>query len=863
MDTDNPIRRWMASLSEFSARRPWLALAAAVLIAAMSVFGATRHLSLNPDAYALLPEDVPFLQNYNAYKQRFTYDRRTNIAVVDAPSPESAEAAQSALAEKLRETGNGVFHAIRTPGADPFIRRNGLLYLTPDALEQAIDRLARAEPAIAILARDPSLRGIVDLARRSETLAEGQPDVTRARTALAELITTAARETTEDTPNTVSWARFALGPELAQSRRVLLLQGRLDGQESDVGGDGTALVRAAARDLQFAEKGIDLRLTGRGPLSNEEMSHAVADIQVAGALSLALLAVVLTFGFRSWRAILACFGTLLCGLAWTFGFATLAVGSLTLLSIVFSVLFIGLGIDFAIHYAMRYREEVGETRDGPKAARRAATSCGGSLGLCAMTSAVGFLSFWPTDYRGLAELGQIAAAGMVLALIASLTVLPALMSLMRTRGGDHARMPGGVSIGGWIERRFKPIIWAAAFVTVAALALSVRTEFDFNTLALKDPNSESVQTLLDLQQDGAITPYTLSIPFTDQQSAQEAAARLRALPEVAGVKTLADLVPPDTELKQEMIEEAAIFLWPALNPAERATPPSPDQTVEALQTLRDLSWSDLPDETAARMHTALSNLDDADAAALQGRLIDPLLDTMERLKKALGARAFTAKDVPQDMVDRYVAPDGGIRIAVLPKEDLRDYASLGRFVDRVTALYPDATGRPVLEAGTGKIVVTAFKEAVAIAFLGILAVLLWRLRSIRDALLVLIPLILAGAATTAFSVLAGIPFNVANVIVLPLILGLGVDNGVHFVARWREERDLAAVLRSSTPRAILLSGGTTLASFATLGIVNNSGISGMGLLLAAAMIAIMISTMIVLPALLAWLSKTSANMRQI
>lgn len=863
MASNSPIRRWMTSLSEFSAQRPWPVLAAAALIAVLSVLGAGRFLALNPDAYALLPEDVPFLQNYNAYKQRFTYDRRTNIAVIDAPSPEIAETAQSALAERLRETGDGVFHAIRTPGAEPFHRRNGLLYLTPDALEQAIDRLARAEAAIAILAGDPSLRGIADLAERSRAFSDGQPDVLQARMALADMIATAAQETVEDAPNTVSWARFALGPDLASNRRVVLLQGRLDGEESDVGGDGTALIRAAAETLQFDERGIDLRLTGRGPLSKEEMTHAVSDIQTAGALSLLLLAVVLTLGFRSWRAILACFGTLLCGLAWTFGFATLAVGSLTLLSIVFSVLFIGLGIDFAIHFAMRFREEAGESRVGPQAAARAAASCSGSLGLCAVTSAVGFLSFWPTEYRGLAELGQIAAAGMVLALVASLTVLPALMSLLKTPGGAHARMPGGAAIGAWINRRFRWITAAALVLAVASLAISLRTEFDFNTLALKDPHSESVQTLLDLQQDGAITPYTLSIPFETRDAAREAANRLRGLPEVAGVRTLEDLVPADIELKQAMIEEGAVFLWPALNPANRADPPDADQTADALRQLKTMAWDDLPQEAASRLKSALSALDAADAQTLNDRLAAPLTITLARLKDALGAQIFGMDDIPQDMVDRYVAADGGVRIAVLPGDDLRDYEALGRFVESVTTLYPDATGRPVLEAGTGRIVVAAFQQAVAIALGVIFIVLFWRLRSVRDAVLVLIPLILAGAATTAFGVLAGIPFNVANVIVLPLILGLGVDNGVHFVARWREERDLAAVLLSSTPRAVLLSGGTTLVSFATLAIVNNSGISGMGLLLAAAMIAIMISTMIVLPALLAWFGKTSGDMRQI
>ncbi len=833
-----------------------------VFMAAMSIVGSVHFLKLESDTYALLPQDVNFLQNYNAYKDRFTYDRRTNIVVLDGPSPEATEAAQTALRDRLIEEGP-VFNAVRAPGSDVFLRRNAAMYMSPDRLEDTVDRLSAAAPAIEILGGDPTLRGIADLLSIADTTAVGDGQIEP----LLTLIGTAAQEAAADAPNTVSWASVFMDRPLFGARRIVTVQGRLDGAESDVGTDTSAIIRDAAAELGLtAENGFRVRLSGRGPLSQEEVSAAAQDIKLAGGVSLALLAVVLFAGFRSAWRIAACLVSLLVGLAWTFGFATVFVGQLTLLSIVFSVLFIGLGIDFFIHATLRQAEETGHAPDAlpGEVFSRAAAGSASALTLCAVSTAIGFLSFAPTEFIGMAELGLIASAGMAMAWAASFTVLPACLALFG--GGRFAKPPqfrfsAADRAVAAVSRNRRTVVIAAIVLGVAGAVLATQARFDFNSLALKDPGAESIQALLDLQADGTLTPYSAAIAFDTLEQAESARPALEALPQVAAVRSPADLVPADQDLKLMLVQDAAIFLWGAVNPGRPAPALTGDDRTAALNRILD-QLRRLADARPALAAAATDAADALDAlppdriADVEARLIRPLAHMLDRLRDFLSAEPFTLSDVPSSLSDRFFAPDGGVQIQVLPKDDLRDTAALGAFVDAVSELHPDATGRPVLEAGTGRIAVTAFLQAIAIASVAILILVLAVLRSIRHTLAVMVPLVLASLATVAFGVLAGVPFNLANIIAIPLIFGLGVDNGIHFVARTLETGDVGDVFRSSTLRAILLSAMTTMAAFSTLMLAGNPGIAGMGMLLTVAMASILVATLIVVPAILSKMPHT-------
>jgi hypothetical protein len=266
------------------------------------------------------------------------------------------------------------------------------------------------------------------------------------------------------------------------------------------------------------------------------------------------------------------------------------------------------------------------------------------------------------------------------------------------------------------------------------------------------------------------------------------------------------------------------------------------------------SASDPATRRLADMLGQLLEADDPEAAAadLESLLVADLDERLDWLRTVLRPVAVRFEDLPGSVRSRVVAADGRVLLSALPREDIRDVEKLRRFIDRVSKIAPDATGRPVVEAGIGEIVVRAFYQAIGIALVGIALVLFLTLRSVSDTLLVFAPLTLAAFLTIATGVVLDMPFNMSNVLVIPLVMGLGVDNGIHMLMRFRRHPSLEAVLESSTPRAIVLSGLTTLGAFGALSISSHLGIRSLGIMLTLSLVFLLASTLVVLPALLAW-----------
>jgi len=828
---------------------------------------AASTLGLESDTTKLIPENVTFLRNYNAYKQSLPDQRRLNVVVIDGENADSVAWAVVALQKKLSERTD-LYRRVDAPQFSEFANRYGLLRLDVPSLIQVSDSLLTAQPALAALAQSPTLAGVATLAELTAPKSE-RPSADafqRFFTPLEE----AVRAHRQDLPMPVSWRALLFGPAAAPTRGILIVQGLLDdGSAKGAEAEGSRLIRSAAQELGItAENGMKLRMTGRGALSHEELQSALTSVQVAGCLSLVFLTLLLWWGFRSARTIAACLITLLSGLVLTAGAAAASVGTLNMLSIAFAVLFLGLGIDFAIHVMLRFAES--DSESGPVAqAATVVRGTGRAVGLAAATTAIGFLSFLPTDYRGLAELGVISAIGLLVAAMTAFTLLPALTRLLGVSfaDGTPSTLPGAALLSRTVTGSRRYIVVPAAMLAIGSAVLATSTSFDFNTLGLKGSQSESVQTFLDLQEDGWVTSYSLSVMVPDLAAARTAERRLEALPQVGEAETPQDTVPGDQEDKLLILEDAAFVLWPSLNPPGTEDHLSDAARADALARLIRVF-----DDAAAyaepglteRLRTLRQALeaigqDPEGLARFEAALTRHLPDTLAVLKVALSAEPLTYDAVPDAIRSMNQGADGQLRVAVSPTGALTDHEALREFVEAVQALYPNATGTPALEVGIADIIVTAFFQALAIAVAGIAVVLFLVLRSVRDSLLVMTPLLLAGLVTTGAGVAFNIPFNFANVIVLPLILGLGVDNGVHMIMRWREERRLTTVMTSSTPRAIVLSGLTTAVSFGTLSIAQNQGLASMGQLLLIGIAAILVSTILVLPALLATLTPTQAD----
>ncbi len=879
----------------------WIGLVSRLAWPVVLVFGlltglagsyTARTFTVNTDTRDMISSEVEFRQNDNAFDAAFPQFEDLIVAVIEGPTPEDAEAAADRLAEALVAQPE-LFTHLRRPGAEDFFRENAFLFQSPDALSELADRLAAAEPLLGALSQDMSLRGLLEVlsqALEPAAKAEDPAPLPRVLDAIAEQ----AEAAPDGGPGALSW-RSLLAPDSAPvaARSFLTTQPVLDHASLKPAEKAvTALRHQAAAVGIGAEQGLRMRLTGPAALDHEEFESVEVGASAAGVISLCAVSILLILGLRSVSLVCATILTLLVGLTWTAAFAMLAIGHLNIISVAFAaatvvrlnmvsvafgVLFVGLGVDFGIHLGMRYAEAIrqGFSREG--AMSETARSIGGSLVVCAATTAVGFYVFLPTDFRAVAELGLIAGTGMFVSLVCNFTVLPALLTLgSNVVRPDHRKWLDQVdgALAAFAFRRARIIRQVALAVGLGCAVLLPYASFDHDAVRLRDPSTESVQTMLDLLEERTRSPWNIDVVAPDLESAREIAERLEKLDAVDDTVTILDYVPPEQEEKLEILAALALFrpMDPSVAPA--LPPASPEEQLAVIADFRDVlrdGWagSDGDPVLAASAARLAATLDRVLAESrrepasevlgrLEAQLVGPLPDQLRRFWTALTAAELGVglDDLPADLSSRMLAPDGRARIQVLPVEDLHDPEAMKRFVADVRGLHPDATGMAVSLLETARVVVRSLRQALVAATIVILLLLLFLWRSPSDALLVMAPLALAAAMTGATTVVLGTPFNFANVIVLPLLLGIGVDSGIHLVHRFRVARaegslEAREVMRSSTARAILFSALTTAASFGTMAFTGHQGLASLGRLLTIGILYTVVCNLVVLPAMLA------------
>jgi hopanoid biosynthesis associated RND transporter like protein HpnN len=847
------------------ARRNAAAIAiAGLLLAVGGGFYATTHLAIDTDIMRMLPVDVAWRRDEIALDQAFPQNNDLLVIVVDGRTGDLADRAARQLAERLRAEPE-LFGYVRQPDGGQFFDRNGFMFLSLAELEATSEQLIAAQPLIGTLARDPSLRGLFD------TLAMFVDGAGKDRGAIDRLNPTLTRigETVQSalagSLEPLSWQQMMTGRsvEPRERRRFVLTRPVLDFASLERGARPRAEIRRLAGELALdPSHGVRLRMTGPVALDDEEFATLREGALKSTIVSVVLVCAILFAALRSVKLVGAILATLASGLALTAGFAALAIGSLNLISVAFGVLFIGLAVDFSIQFSVRYRDQRHRLGTLPAALHGAAETIGPALVLAAGATAIGFLSFVPTPYTGIRELGWIAGFGMIIAIALNFVLLPALLALLRPRGeAEPIGFRRAAPLDRFLLERRPWVIGAAALLSAICLALMPRVSFDFDPLNLKNPNSESVATARELMADPMTSPYTAEILASSPSEAEAVAERLSKLPEVAQAVTAASFIPGDQDKKLAIIDDLALLLGPTLVPAATVpSAPSGDtdadaEAVRAMAACRDklhsLAASGGADSPAARLARAL---DDgvARGPAILPPLREVLLAGLEERIAALGellqARKVTLASLPPELRDSWITADGRARIEVFPQGDARDPDVLDRFVAAVRTNAPDATGTPVTIQEAGRLISSAFVEAGILALAGITLLLFLVLRRPHDVVLVIAPLLLAAMLTLAVTVVTGMKLNYANIIALPLLLGIGVAFDIYFVMNWRA--GVSHHLQSSTARAVVFSALTTMSAFGSLALSSDPGTAQMGELLAISLAATLFCTLFILPALL-------------
>ena len=858
MDRLSRMIAWLVAACARRARSVVLVTLVAGLAAA--AFTAVRF-SVHTEIAALIPPEVPW-RTHEAELERAFIEQGDDITVViDGRTPEAAAAAASRLFAALAPR-HDLFRRVTRLADDDYFAREGLLFLPEPEVRAFTSALIEAQPLLAPAASDPSLRGIMTgLTTASGAVAAGQAPVGKLAPLLPRLAV-AAEDAKAGRPSTFSWRPLLTGQpaDAEASRQLLRLFPAVDRGRIDGGASALTAVRATAAKLDIdPAHGLRLRLTGAVAMDADELATLGEATGPLAVLAFAAVAAILWRAVRSAKIVAAIVATVLIGLAITAAFGLAVYGRFNLISVAFLPLFVGLGVDFAIQFCVRYRAETQTEPDIPAALSKAGAGAGRGLALAAGATGLSLLAFLPTSYRGVSELGLTAGVGMGVAVLLSVTFLPALLTWLRAKSpAAEAGLPMLRDADRPLQAHRRAILAGAAILGVAAVAISPGIGLNFDPMRLRSAHTESVSTFLELARNPETSPDSLDMLAPNLTAARVIAAKLRAAPSVREVLTVDNLIPPDQAPKLALIADAALLLDTAVNPFDVAPPPtdaelgaSLDEAARALDVLAAGPNGAPVQADARRLAAALRSLRAGDAAGrgrLQQALSGGLPEILDELRRLLAPSPVTLDTLPADLRAEWVAPDGRARVQAFPKAASQDRLGISAFVHDVQAAAPNATGSPVAVRESQDLILGAFRQAAWIAVTAIAVLLLLALRSAPAVVLTLGPVLLSAAYSTGTCVLLGQDLNLENLIALPLLVGIGVSFNIYFVVAWRSGQ--RSLLRSSLSRAILFSALATGAGFGALSLSQHPGTASMGVLLLISLFWTLVVTLGVLPALL-------------
>lgn len=848
---------WGAQVLRF----PWLLILLTVSLSAASLHYTINNLGVNTNTAEMLSPDLPFQKNRLRIEAEFPQDAGVIILVVDALTPEETSQAATTLAETL-STQPDSFSSVYIPTENDFFRQQALLFLDQDELEELSEKLTDAQPFIGHLSQNYSLEGLFDIVIKA--LKKTDNALPMDLNPLLLSINDAITHQLNDQPYSVSWQNLLAADKLNTdtNRTIVIARPRMNFDEILPAEHALTAARETVNLIMSENPSVRIRITGETALEHEELESVTEGAIIAGIVSLILVCTSLWVGLRSFKLLIATLITLIIGLILTAGFATIAIGHLNLISIAFAVLYIGLGVDYAIHICLHYRECRAQGMENREAISDSIHTVGFSIFLCAITTSMGFLAFIPTDYSGVSELGIISGGGMFIGLAVSLTLLPALLTVLSLK--NVKPISSKFNLGPITTLPFRHATRIKVYSVIFALlsgVLLTQLIFDSNPINLRDPKSESVSTIKELLASQTDSPFALSALAPDMGSATKLAHQLEQLPSVHNTIYLKDLVAKNQDEKLDVIEELDLILGNQLNTFDNElTDTKPDLALltlnSAITEILKKQTTNAPRETLELLQnninffiTTYAEVNDEPYIDLEKNILDLLPFTMNRLRTSLTATPYQLADLPDYILSHWLSPNGLYKILIMPEKDQNQVENLKQFVSEVQAAAPSSSGLPVADQASGVAVVNAFIQAFTGAVVAIFLLLLIILRDIRSTLLVIGPLLLAGLLTGATNVLLNNSFNFANIIALPLLMGMGVDSGIHIMHRLRSGLSCnKEILQSSTARGVFFSSLTTMCSFSSLAFTPHVGTASMGLLLAVGIFFTLVCTLIVLPA---------------
>jgi len=880
------IGRCLVAWTRLCLRHPAVILTAALLSAVASGAWTARHLGYKVSRADLIDPTSEYSKRWVDYIREFGEDDDA-VVVVEG---ESREAVIPVLEEISREAGReeGLFRAVLHEVDLSRIRAKGLHYLAPTDLT-AIDRfIEQTQPIIAggwaqlrVGTMVGGLASQVVAGSAAQDPAAEPPDASLERY-VESLVAGLEAPATADLrpgeyvspwpgmPESLGMLRDLSSEQLlAKDGRLGFVLLRLTKEKGGFAGASAATdaLRRIIATVAARHPGVSIGLTGIPVMEDDEMRASQTSMVWASGLSMAAVVLVIMAGFGGVRHAFLANGVLAIGMAWAFAWATASVGHLNILSVTFTVTMIGVGIDYGTYYVGRYLEQRRSGMDCAAALLETSGRVGPGILTGAITTAVAFFAAAMTSFVGVAELGMIAGGGILMCCAAELLVLPAAVALV-DRSFLGRRIPQPVPVHAWLAPVFRHprIVLLAGMAATLAMAGGLHElTYDHNLLNMQPEGLESIAVEKKLLEEcDQSVWYALSIADSREQLL-ERKARLVALPCVERVDEIASLLPVDEEVKQPLIErirgrlvtlperppEIPIDRLDALGEtlgwaqAEAAKRPGGLRTAWHLERARESLRRKGPEEC----YRAL--------AAFQQRSAGDLLSRLHALAGVADPQPPALADLPPSLVERFVGSSGRHLLKIYGRGDIWNFESLERFVRDVRSVDPHVTGNPVQAFEGSREMKRSYEQAGLYALIVIVAVLWIDFRSMKHACIAALPLAVGMLQTFGLMGLVGIDLNAANLIGIPLILGIAVDYGVHIVHDFLE-RPGPYRISASTANAVLVDALTTILGFGALMVASHRGLESLGRVLTLGVTTCTVTSLVLLPALLSILRRDAA-----
>ncbi len=884
------LNRFFSGLQYFAYSHSYSVIFISIILAAVSLWVTLDKLTFKTGRGDLVAKDLPYVQRHERFREEFA-DFDGMVVVVEGEDAESKKQFAEALVQQFKSHPK-VFPDIFYKLDVSYFKDKALLFLDQQELTDLVQKIRERQQFLEDVNASPGLNqllrsinaeissGMVDSLLSGFIGAEDEEkDDTADLGLLISLLREMQAHLKGNVPYQSPWSSFFTGEgdELEQAGYLVSGKNGLMFILVTPGEDETVFT-GYKESVEFARKlvaetkqqfpNIRVGITGEDVISSDEMDTTQVDVKKASLIALVGVSLLFILAYRGVVKPLMAVFCLLVALSWSMGYTTLTVGHLNILSVVFTTILIGLGIDFGIHILERYKEERQAGKDISSALQKTIAGTGRGNFAGAITTAMAFGAMTLTDFIGIAELGWIAAGGILLCMLAMVLLLPALLAVeekwRKTDYNHQLRVAGEEKKWDGFFRHYYVIILVSLLLVGLSILPLKRLRFDYNLLNLQAKNTEAVDYELKIIDSAKRSAWSAAMVADTFAETQKKHAAANALSTVGEVESISSMIPADQPEKIKIIQSIAPVLK-GLYVAEedelfslRSLTRIMKKIQFKLRSKKEEQPTNSVEEAGLLVQQFMETLKRTDAKLAKERLgsfseklfIDYRSKTGD-LRNSADPAPVEIETLPEELKERFISKNGRYLISIFPAVDIWNLEQRQRFLSQLRSVDPGVVGNAVHMFESSRLMKEGYINGGLYAMTAIVFFVLITFKRIKTALIIFLPVGVGSLWTVGLMDLLQVQFNLANLVILPLILGIGVVNGIHIVHRYREEAERSAtVLSRSTGLAVILSSLTTMIGFGSMMIADHQGIFSLGLVLTIGVGSCLVASITLVPAIL-------------